>query len=500
MQDENAANGRKPIDTHDFFDRCPLKSEEVVKCPKGTYQTGDSVLGCGDHERRGCKAQYIRQDETATIGRIPVGSENLSMTFRADGDIDFHVLQGGRCIIGYGCMYAQKCDEAFSSEVRVRSGWRCHEYRGQRFYFSGDDTENPVEESFSVDEVKGEPLVLAVKGYANGDAAAYYEFDKLVGCTAEMPLGCASCRENTQCESPLMPVCDGSKVVRCEVLFEADKWYTMRFLNQETYIEGGGGEGHVYHVLQVDKNGVKLYDHNTQEELHIAKLDITDITDIKPAKKPKTAAPTRAPTPQPTAQPTAEPTLAPEPADMRMPFAVTFMVLLILSYCVFRWSKYGAYYNLRELRIVEKDNVNRKLQKVPIHPESAIRRDLKLLDCPSQKGWFVVGRDTSRCQDVICKCGGGHHQLRKVELIQVVKDQKLDPVAFMAFAEEKRITFDNQNVFDLVHAYLETDLYLHGFVSSREDVRQMFADYEENVSEVKRQNDYLLLDRDCCCD
>jgi len=187
-----------------FFTNCP-HGDAQTKCPTDSYQIGE-VLGCAVGEKIGCASHFVEQNEMVQIGIIHPGTSNLTMIFRSDADVDLHIMQGEECIVGYGCQISQKCEP----------GVLCHTLNGQKLEFSGDDTTNPVEESFRIDHVIGEPLLLAVKGYAEGRAAAKFEFDVLSGCTPEMPLGCASCSEYTRCSEPgARAECDGTKVVKC---------------------------------------------------------------------------------------------------------------------------------------------------------------------------------------------------------------------------------------------------------------------------------------------
>eukprot|EP00913_Durusdinium_trenchii_P026795 g25135.t1 len=96
--------------------------------------------------------------------------------------------------------------------------------------------------------------------------------------------------------------------------------------------------------------------------------------------------------------------------------------------------------------------VERRELPVLQDPVQAIQHQLAQLDCPAQKGWKVTDREGA---EILCRCGGGSHELRMQEVLTVLDDLN---VHFSAFVRVHRSQWHGEGVNDFIAHYLEQEM------------------------------------------
>ena len=91
---------------------------------------------------------------------------------------------------------------------------------------------------------------------------------------------------------------------------------------------------------------------------------------------------------------------------------------------------------------------------LPEDPAAVIRKKLSALDCPAKKGWKM---NSSIDASVLCKCGGGSHQLSVAEVVAQISPLGFDADVFRHYVEQKRRQFEGQDVNSFLKSFLDTD-------------------------------------------
>jgi len=155
-----------------------------------------------------------------------------------------------------------------------------------------------------------------------------------------------------------------------------------------------------------------------------------------------------------------------------LPIIITVLTLVCIGLCIFFVLK-------SRRRVNETYN-----ELLPTDPLALAEKDLKALDCPAQRGWFVLpGTDGE-----VCKCGGGSHRLSLDQIKAMVEKQGLNPELFAAFLDAERATFVGRNMQELIEKYLQSD---------SADVRRIQESYENECQRVRAGDESLLLGCGC---
>ena len=109
--------------------------------------------------------------------------------------------------------------------------------------------------------------------------------------------------------------------------------------------------------------------------------------------------------------------------------------------------------------------------KLPEDPADVIRKKLSALDCPRKKGWRM---NSGMKASVLCKCGGGSHQLSVSEVVAEIQPLGFDGDVFKSFVDRQRHQFEGQDVNAFLHSFMDTDG--HDVVAQRLSERQKVQD------------------------
>ncbi|CAE7855600.1 CEP1 [Symbiodinium microadriaticum] len=141
----------------------------------------------------------------------------------------------------------------------------------------------------------------------------------------------------------------------------------------------------------------------------------------------------------------------------------------------------------------------RKTLKFPEDPADIIRKKMSALDCPAQKGWIL---DLSLGTEVLCKCGGGSHQLSVGAVIAEIQQKGFDGDTFRHFVEQKREQFQGEDVNAFLRSFLDTEgqEVMTRLVSERQQKVKDQRDLEESAFQrlLACKEDLMSQQRDIC--
>lgn len=141
----------------------------------------------------------------------------------------------------------------------------------------------------------------------------------------------------------------------------------------------------------------------------------------------------------------------------------------------------------------------RKTLKFPEDPADLIRKKMSALDCPAQKGWIL---DLSLGTEVLCKCGGGSHQLSVGAVIAEIQPLGFDGDTFRHFVEQKREQFQGEDVNAFLRSFLDTEgqEVMTRLVSERQEKVKDQRDLEESAFQrlLACKEDLMSQQRDIC--